>query len=188
MAGAGTGFSYLRRDLQPKVWPLMGWSDPVEEKEERQSSRRYEVTGQRNMAAIAALGAAVAFHQAIGPATVAARVRALGARLRDGLAAIPNLKLYTARDDALSAGITTFGFQGNGLTSDNLAGALLALHGLRVSRQINDKGPAKGWNSVRVCTHIFIMPDEVDRLVAAVAEIGANPEKFRAMTWAAQAT
>ncbi|MDX2224174.1 MAG: aminotransferase class V-fold PLP-dependent enzyme [Rhodospirillaceae bacterium] len=188
MAGAGTGFSYLRRELQPKVWPLMSWTDPVEEKEDRASARKYETTGQRNMASIAALGAAVAFHQAIGPENVAARVRALGARLRDGLAAIPGLKLYTARDAALSAGITTFGFQDNGITSDNLAGALFTLHGMRASRQFNDRGPSAGWNSVRVCTHIFVMPDEVDRLIAAVAEIGAAPDKFRAMTWAAQAT
>jgi selenocysteine lyase/cysteine desulfurase len=179
MAGSGTGFAYIRRAVQPKVWPLMGWTDPVEEPEQRASARRYEVVGQKNIPSIIGLGAAIAFQQAIGREAIAARVQALGERLRAGLSTIANVRLYTARDATLSAGITTFGFAGNGLSNENLAGALMLKHGLRVSKQFDDKGPTKGWNSVRVCTHIFIMPDEVDLLIEGVREIDADPVRYR---------
>jgi selenocysteine lyase/cysteine desulfurase len=177
MAGSGTGLSYIRHDLQPKIWPLMGWTEP--EEKERLTSRKFEVTGQRNIPSIIGLGAAIAFQEAVGRDNIEVRVRALGRRLRAGLVTIPNVKLYTPQVPDLDAGITTFGIFDVGLTNENLAGALALRHGMRVSKQFDDKGPTKGWNSVRVCTHIFVMPDEVDMLVDAVREITAHPERYR---------
>jgi selenocysteine lyase/cysteine desulfurase len=177
MAGSGTGFCYIPRAMQPRIWPLMGWTEP--EEKDRHTSRRYEVTGQRNIPSIIAMGAAVAVQDALGRDNIEARVRMLGQRLRLGLSEIPGVKVFTSLDPVLNAGITTFAIAGSGLTGENLAGTLALRHGFRVSKQIEDKGPTKGWNSVRICTHIFVMPDEVDFVLATVRDMVADPARYR---------
>jgi selenocysteine lyase/cysteine desulfurase len=52
-----------------------------------------------------ALAEAFGFHLELGKAAVAARTRALATRLKDGLAAIPAVRLVTPRSPELSAGI-----------------------------------------------------------------------------------
>jgi selenocysteine lyase/cysteine desulfurase len=52
-----------------------------------------------------AMGAAFAFHERMGRARVAARIRALNDQLKAGLAAMKNVTLHTPRDASLSAGI-----------------------------------------------------------------------------------
>ena len=52
-----------------------------------------------------ALAEAFAFHREIGKAPVAERTRTLATRLKDGLAAIPTVRLVTPRAPELSAGI-----------------------------------------------------------------------------------
>lgn len=52
-----------------------------------------------------ALAEAFAFHQAVGRDRIAARITELATALKDGIAAIPGIRLVTPRDPALSAGI-----------------------------------------------------------------------------------
>jgi selenocysteine lyase/cysteine desulfurase len=52
-----------------------------------------------------ALAQAFGFHLELGKAAVAARTRALATRLKDGVAAIPPVRLVTPRAPELSAGI-----------------------------------------------------------------------------------
>ncbi len=59
-----------------------------------------------------ALDRAFALHGEIGKSRVAARVHALNAQLKDGLAAMPHVTLYTPRDEALSAGLVCFDVAG----------------------------------------------------------------------------
>jgi selenocysteine lyase/cysteine desulfurase len=55
-----------------------------------------------------ALADAFRFHQRIGKARVAARIHELAKRCKEGLAAIPKVKVHTPLSDALSSGITCF--------------------------------------------------------------------------------
>jgi selenocysteine lyase/cysteine desulfurase len=59
-----------------------------------------------------AMAEAFAFHRAIGRRRIAERIAALNTRCKDALAAIPNVKVLTPRDPALSAGIICFEVQG----------------------------------------------------------------------------
>jgi len=59
-----------------------------------------------------ALPAAVRFHENIGPARITARIHELNAQMKDGLARMPNIQLYTPRDDNLSAGMVCFDVKG----------------------------------------------------------------------------
>ena len=59
-----------------------------------------------------ALAEAFRFHLELGKQSVAERTRALAGRLKDGLAAMPRVRLVTPRDPALSAGIVCLEVEG----------------------------------------------------------------------------
>src|SRR5215813_11800034 len=52
-----------------------------------------------------ALPAAIRFHQNIGPARITSRIHELNGQLKEGLTRMPNIQLYTPREDNLSAGM-----------------------------------------------------------------------------------
>ena len=59
-----------------------------------------------------ALPEAIRFHQNIGPARITARIHELNGQMKDELARMPNVQLYTPRDENLSAGIVCFDVKG----------------------------------------------------------------------------
>lgn len=59
-----------------------------------------------------ALPTAIHFHQSIGPSRITARIHELNGQMKDGLARMPNIQLYTPRDENLSAGIVCFDVKG----------------------------------------------------------------------------
>ncbi|HET6674206.1 MAG TPA: aminotransferase class V-fold PLP-dependent enzyme, partial [Nitrospiraceae bacterium] len=59
-----------------------------------------------------ALDQAFAFHQAIGKARVTERIHALNDRLKEGVAGMKHVRLYTPRSRELSAGIVCFDIDG----------------------------------------------------------------------------
>lgn len=59
-----------------------------------------------------ALPAAIRFHHDIGPARITARIHELNGQMKEGLARMPNIQLYTPRDDNLSAGMVCFDVKG----------------------------------------------------------------------------
>jgi selenocysteine lyase/cysteine desulfurase len=59
-----------------------------------------------------ALAEAFQFHQQIGKARIAQRIHALNRQLKEGLAAMPHITLYTPIDEALSAGLVCFDVAG----------------------------------------------------------------------------
>jgi selenocysteine lyase/cysteine desulfurase len=69
-----------------------------------------------------ALAEAFGFHRELGKAAVAERTRALATRLKDGLAAIPSVRLVTPRAPELSAGIVCLDV--GDLAPDDAAAAL----------------------------------------------------------------
>jgi selenocysteine lyase/cysteine desulfurase len=69
-----------------------------------------------------ALPAAFAFHERIGKPRVEARIHALNTQLKDGLAAMKNVTLYTPHTPALSAGIVCFDIAG--MSAGDVAGRL----------------------------------------------------------------
>ena len=70
-----------------------------------------------------ALDRAFALHQEIGKARVAARIQEMATQLKDGLAAMTQVTVYTPRDPALSAGLVCFDVAG--LSPDAVVARLL---------------------------------------------------------------
>lgn len=173
MAGTGTGLSYLRRDTIGDVWPLIGAGSYREDGERRfyEDSRKFENTGQRHVPSAFALVKSVEFQNVIGKDLIEARVRMLSRRLRDGLAEIPGVKLWTAKSDELAAGLTLFSVRD--LPMGNVQQAVLDRD--RVFIRTMSTG---NLNAVRASTHLYNMPHEVDRLLSSVRHIAENPTSY----------
>ena len=172
LCGTGTGVCYVKRDVQDQVWPLQG--PPPSER--RPDARRYESFGQRHIPSVLGMGAAIDLQNAIGKQNIEERDRALSNRLRDGLREIPGVKLWTSTDRGLSAGLTLFSIRD--VPMRNIVDALVGE--FRVHIRTMGTG---NLNGVRVSTHFYNMPQEVDRLLEGARRIAANSTNY--MTTAA---
>ena len=90
LAPIGNGCLYVRRDMIPKFWPLQAAPD-------RQTNdiRKFEAIGTHPWALRAALGEALAFHQAIGAERKAARLRYLTLRWANAIKSEPRIKILS---------------------------------------------------------------------------------------------
>ncbi len=154
------GLLYVRRERIAEIWPGVvgvGWGDKVETS--LKGARKFETLGQRDDAAVSAMGTAVDFHNLIGPTRIEARVRELTAALKDGCSKIPGAKLLTSTRPELSAGVFVIEFEGK--DSRKIYEALYAKHQIAAA-------PTGG---VRFCPHIYNTMEEIDRTISAVGQV-----------------
>lgn len=163
MAGTGTGVNYVRRDLQERIWPLYGFDDPT-----GRASARYERSGQLGIPAALGIAPALQFQSALGTARIEAWSRDLGRRVREGVARIPGARLLTPTDPSLNGHIQVFTLAG--LPAPDVA-RLLEQQERIVVRAIT-LGETR---AVRVSTHLYNTPQQVDRLLALLAAWSKNP-------------
>ena len=178
LAGTGTGVCYIKRNVQDRIWPLMGYADlktANDPKATQYGARKYELGGQRHVPSFMAMADAMDLHDAIGKKNVEARVRQLSTRLRAGLKMIDGVKLWTSEDPALSAGLTLFSVRA--LPMENVVKAIYDYNRVWVRTMTTGN-----LNGVRAATHIYNLPDEVDRLLDAVTHVSKNAAKFTTVT------
>jgi selenocysteine lyase/cysteine desulfurase len=153
------GVLYIRRELAGSLWPPVvgvGW-----EGARNQGARRLSTLGQRDDAAVAAMAAAVEFHEGIGAARIEARVLELAAALKQKLTErIPDIEFRTPRAAALSGGVVIFNVPG--LAARPAYDALYQKH--------NIAGATSG-AGLRLCPHIYTTLADVERAANAVAEV-----------------
>jgi isopenicillin-N epimerase len=117
----GTGFVWAK----PSVWasmhpviPTFSSSEPFQAwaQEKRPDGRPdgswFSPGGFQAFEHYWALPAALEFHQAIGPARVTARIHELNKQMKEGMASMQHIELYTPREQGLSAGIVCFDIKG----------------------------------------------------------------------------
>jgi selenocysteine lyase/cysteine desulfurase len=154
------GLLYVRQERIAEIWPSVvgvGWGDKVEPA--ARGARKFETLGQRDDAAVTAMGTTVDFHHLIGPARIEARIRELATTLKEGASKIPGAKLLTAMGPELSAGVCVLSF--SGLDHRKIYETLYTKHGIA--------GAATG--GVRLCPHIYNTMAEIDRTVAAISQV-----------------
>jgi selenocysteine lyase/cysteine desulfurase len=157
------GLLYVRRERIADIWPSVvgvGWGTKVETT--ARGARKFETLGQRDDAAVAAMGTAADFHTLIGPARIEARIRELSAALKEGMLKIPGAKLRTPLKPELSAGVCIAQFVG--VDSQKIYELLHARHGIAGA-------PTGG---VRCCPHVYNTMDEIERTVAALRETSGH--------------
>ena len=157
LAPAGTGFLYLRRDRARDVWttlPSSQWNNHQDE------GYRLTQRGTGSLSLLAGLDAALDFHNGIGPGNIHQRIKYLGDGLRDGLRHIRGVTIHTSSDAAMSAGISVFGV--DGVTAAQLQDEFWNRGRLR---------PRASGIGVRLSTHIFNSPQEVEKTLGIVRSL-----------------
>jgi isopenicillin-N epimerase len=110
-----------------------------------------------------ALAQAFELHQRIGKARVTQRLHALARQLKEGLAGMAHVKLYTPLDENLSAGIVCFDVRG---MSPNRVVSALRQRGIIASRT-----PYRPPHA-RLTPGLYNTPEEVERALEAVRALG----------------
>lgn len=153
------GLLYVRADRVEDIWPAViapGWGDSAETR--LVGARKFESLGQRDDAALAALGLAAGIHDRIRPARIEGRVRMLSQRLKEGIAEL-GLSLVTPMDPALSHGVViTRAPAGNG---GEIANRLYTEHGIA--------GASTG--GIRLCPTVYNTPEHIDRAIAGIRSL-----------------
>lgn len=154
------GLLYVRQERIPHIWASVvgvGWGDKVETA--MRGARKFETLGQRDDAAVSAMGTAVDFHNRIGAARIEARIMELAAALKKGASEIARASLVTPTNPELSAGVCVINF--SGLDHRKAFEALYAQHGIA--------GAALG--GIRLCPHIYNSMEEIGRAVEALRRV-----------------
>ncbi|TWI05365.1 aminotransferase class V-fold PLP-dependent enzyme [Aerolutibacter ruishenii] len=163
-APVGVGAMYIRRGRVPDIDPYMG------EKGGREDIRTRVHTGTANFAAYLALPDALALHQRIGVANKQARLRRLRNRWMDAVRDVGGIQLLSSPDSRLSSAIASFRLRGQTTVDDNKATVVRLVKEYGVFTVHRD-GLASG-ACVRVTPSVFTPDAHVDRLAAALREMG----------------
>jgi selenocysteine lyase/cysteine desulfurase len=129
-------------------------------------------SGTANFATMLTVPAALDFHDAVGPAHKAARLRYLRDRWVRAVRSTPGIDILTPDDRDLVAGITSLRIHGRTGRAENqaVAAELLDKYGLFTFWRT---GLAKG-DCVRATPALYNTPADVDRLAAALKAIAAK--------------
>lgn len=154
------GVLYVRAERIGELWASdvgVGWEGAVEN-----GARKFENLGQRDDAAVAAVATAAAFHVAIGPDRVEARVRALAAELRSAIRdRIPGATFHASDVPERSAGVVVVR-----LPTEDHAGLYRRLY---ETHRIAGAPRGGEFPGVRLCPHIYNTLAEVERVADALA-------------------
>jgi selenocysteine lyase/cysteine desulfurase len=110
-----------------------------------------------------ALRAAFDFMEELGREQVYNRVHELNRQCKEGLAAMPHVKLYTPMADELSSGITSF--EVRGFNTDEV------IERLQEQKIISTKAPYQDFQYARFTPGIINTPEEVERALEAVSQL-----------------
>jgi isopenicillin-N epimerase len=151
LAPIGTGFLYVRKEKQPKLWPLMAAA-----KSQDNDIRKYEEIGTHPAANHNAISAALAFHRGIGTDRKVARLRYLRDRwAKRLLAESPRVKVLTPLDSKYSGAIALVSI--DGLDFGKLGGWLMSKH-----RIVNTPIQHPEFTGIRITPNVYTTIDEID--------------------------
>ena len=154
------GLMYVREESQDRLWPSdvgVGW-----EGAEQAGAQKFENMGQRDDAAVVTMGTAAAFREAIGAASIEARVRALAGAVKEGLReTIPGVRFFTPLEEISSAGVVVFEIPGK----DHDA----IFQGVYETHRLGCAGMHGDFVGIRLSPHIYNTLDQVEVAVDAVA-------------------
>lgn len=161
MAPKGTGFMFVRHDVQDRVWTTLAsyqWDN------HQDGAFRFMQYGTGSVPVTEGLTAAIRFIEKIGMPRIARWDAGLAKRLRDGLATIPAVRVASPPDPRFAAAITTF--RVNGVKAKALQDALWAKR-VRVRAQNDERG-------VRLSAHLYVSPADIDTVLDVTREVAAR--------------
>lgn len=153
------GILYVRDGLAPGIWPnTIGYTGDIKVELDLQNALKFETLGQRDDAAVAALGETADLHEEIGPARIQARVADLASLLKAGLKDA-GATLVTPEDPTWSGGVVVIEVPEENRAA--LADAMYADFGIAASTT----------GGLRLCPHIYNTREHVERAIDGVASM-----------------
>jgi isopenicillin-N epimerase len=153
LAPKGTGTLYVREELLERLWVTIA---SAEWRNHDLKAYRFSNFGTSNLSVMVGLKAALDFHQALGPERVYARIHELAKRVRDRIKEHPQLRLANASTDAFYGGLVSF---------EPVKGDLKRVLAELAARNVRVAG---GPERIRVATHVFTQPTELNTFFDAV--------------------
>src|SRR5438128_450784 len=151
LAPIGTGFLYVRKEKQKKIWPLMAAPAAMDN-----DIRKYEEIGTHPAANHNAIAGALAFHRGIGSERKAARLRLLRDRWAKRLmAADPRVKVLTPLNDTDSCGIGLIHVEGT--DTAKLQAHLWEKHRIMTTPIVHPE-----FNGLRITPNVYTTLSEID--------------------------
>ncbi len=155
------GVLYVRENRIPELWASdvgVGWQGAIESG----GARKFDNLGQRDDAAVAAVATAVEFHEAIGPALIEARIRALSAALKEAVRErIPSVEFHTSDVPERSAGVV--------VVKIPVDDQRQLFNWLYEEHRIAGGPRGEPYGGVRLCPHIYNTMEQIDRVASAFA-------------------
>jgi len=155
----GTGLLYVRRERIGDLWPLMAAAET-----QADDIRKFEEIGTHPAANTLAIGEALTFHQGLGPARKAARLRWLRDRWARALLEDERVRLHTSLEPGFACGIATVQVQG--LDSSALARHLWDRHRILVTEIQHEE-----FEGLRIAPSVYTTPTEIDHFVDAMRAV-----------------
>ena len=166
-APLGVGAAYVRRSRLPDVDRMM-----ADEDNPADSVLSRVHTGTMNFAAVMSVPAALDFHDAIGPACKAARLRYLRDRWVHAVRNIRGIDILTPDDPDMAGAITSFRLRGGTTKEHNDAVVQTLVDRYRIFT-VRRSGLQRG-DCVRVTPALYNAPADVDRLADALKALAAG--------------
>jgi selenocysteine lyase/cysteine desulfurase len=170
LAPIGNGCLYVRKDSIPKFWPLQ--AAPARQNDD---VRKFESIGTHPWAIRAALGEALAFHQAIGAANKAARMRYLTMRYINALKKYPEFKVLSNTSEPPQMwGVAAVYI--DGIDVRDLARFLRDKYRIIVVPLVGGVPPNSvfDYQAIRVSPNVYTTLEEIDSFVMAMEDAIKN--------------
>jgi isopenicillin-N epimerase len=152
------GVLFINARAHDKIWPSSYSAYPGAVG----ISRRMEAFGQRDEATMIAFGEALAFQTTIGRQAIQERSKALAQQLLAGLRTFDDFKIFTSPVPERTHAVVTFA--PGSLDARKLIAALYERDKVAVVT-----GGGAGRSGIRVSPHFYNTPEEIDRLLSALA-------------------
>jgi isopenicillin-N epimerase len=170
LAPIGNGCLYVRREMIPRFWPLQAAPD-------RQTNdiRKFEAIGTHPWALRAALGEALAFHQAIGAERKAARLRYLTLRWANSLKSEPKIKILSnLGEPAETWGVAMVGI--DGIPAPALSRFMMDKYRIVINAVVGGSYPNQvfDYDGLRVTPNVYTTTEEIDTFVTAMLDAVKN--------------
>jgi selenocysteine lyase/cysteine desulfurase len=166
LAPIGNGCLYVRREMIPKFWPLQAAPE-----QQDSDIRKFEAIGTHPWAIRAALGEALAFHQAIGAERKAARLRYLTLRWANALKVHPRVKILSDLSEPPQAwGVAAVNIEG--IDVRDLAKFLMDKYRIIAVPLVGGAPPNSvfDYQALRVSPNVYTTLEEIDTFVMAMED------------------
>src|SRR5512137_1541179 len=170
LAPLGNGCLFVRKEMIPRFWPLQAAPE-----QQDSDIRKFESIGTHPWAIRAALGEALAFHQAIGADRKAARLRYLTLRWANALKAHPRIKVLSELSEPAQCwGVAAVYI--DGIDVRQLAKWMFDKYRIVVVPLVGGAPPNSvfDYQALRVSLNVYTTLEEVDTFTEAVLDAAKN--------------